>query len=115
MVEIQLPQQEELGIMSDTEILGELEFNTVTMDQLETMLPKHLVEAVQYTVNTDEAPHTHSLRSSRRKGLGGLSMSAEDDPLLTEEDASAVASITVRGGFERQIVRAQSESASSTA
>lgn len=105
MVEIQVPQQDELGFMSDTEILGDLGFSTVTMDDLEVMLPKELVEAVQYTVNGDEANHTHSLRSQRRAESGDSVLSADDD----------IASITVRGGFEREIVRAASESASSTA
>jgi hypothetical protein len=115
MVEIQVPQQDELGFMSDTEILGDLGFSTVTMDDLETMLPKELVEAVKYTVNGDEANHTHSLRSQRRAESGDSVPSAEDDMVSTEEDASSNTSITVRGGFEREIVRAASESASSTA
>ncbi|KAG0239566.1 hypothetical protein BGX31_002638 [Mortierella sp. GBA43] len=114
MVEIQIPQQEELGIMSDTEILGELGLNTVTMDELETMLPKDLMDAVQYTIN-DETPRMDSLRNQRPTEAGHSHRSVNGNPVVAEDDASAAASITVHGGFERQIVRAASESASSVA
>jgi hypothetical protein len=114
MVEIQIPQQEELGIMSDTEILGELGLNTVTRDELETMLPKDLMDAVQYTIN-DEAPRMDSLRNQRPTEAGHSHQSVNGNPMVAEDDASAAASITVRGGFERQIVRAASESAPSVA
>ncbi|KAF9988520.1 hypothetical protein BGZ65_001982 [Modicella reniformis] len=111
MVEIQIPQQDDLSIISDTEILGDLGFNTVTMDELETMLPEHLIDTVQYTVNPDETHHPHSPRSQK----GDSPISTEEEPVLAEDDASTAASITVRGGFEREIVRAASEGASSTA
>ncbi|KAG0360261.1 Transcription factor Dp-2 [Gamsiella multidivaricata] len=98
MVEIQIPQQDELSIISDTEILGDLGFNTVSVNELETMLPKSLVDAVQYTVNAEE-----DLRSSR------------ENSTAAGNGVQAATSITVRGGFEREIVRAASEDASSNA
>ncbi|KAG0300391.1 Transcription factor Dp-2 [Dissophora globulifera] len=91
MVEIQIPQQDDLSIISDTEILGDLGLNALTTDELEGMLPAGLTNVVQYTVNTERRTHN-----------GDMSTSSNDEPL----------SITVRGGFEREIIRTVNEGAS---
>ncbi|KAF9320394.1 Transcription factor Dp-2 [Podila minutissima] len=51
MVEIQIPHQEELCIISDTEILGDLGLGTVSMSELKTMLPKDLLGNARYVTN----------------------------------------------------------------
>ncbi|KAG0025764.1 Transcription factor Dp-2 [Podila clonocystis] len=51
MVEIQIPHQEELCIISDTEILGDLGLGTVSMNDLKTMLPKDLLGNARYVTN----------------------------------------------------------------
>ncbi|KAF9319097.1 Transcription factor Dp-2 [Podila horticola] len=50
MVEIQIPHQEELCIISDTEILGDLGLGTVSMNDLKT-LPKDLLGHARYVTN----------------------------------------------------------------
>ncbi|KAF9373347.1 Transcription factor Dp-2, partial [Podila verticillata] len=50
-VEIQIPQQEELCIISDTEILGDLGLGTVSLNDLKTMLPKDLLGNARYVTN----------------------------------------------------------------
>ncbi|ORZ26573.1 hypothetical protein BCR41DRAFT_201815 [Lobosporangium transversale] len=126
MVEIQIPQQDELSIISDTEILGDLGFNTVTMDELETMLPKNLIDAVKYTVNSEER-HNRSPRGHRRMrasedmllSAAAASDTTDGDSTMTATDGDAdmmsgPTCITVRGGFEREIVRAASEGVSAS-
>ncbi|KAI1296203.1 hypothetical protein EDD11_007499 [Mortierella claussenii] len=116
-VEIQIPQQDELSIISDTEILGDLGFNTVTMDDLETMLPSHLMNAVKYTINAEE--RQRSPRSQRRSKVDEVLPTLVDSEMVTmsvpADHMAGPTCITVRGGFEREIVRAASEDASSTA
>lgn len=50
-VEIQIPHQEELCIISDTEILGDLGLGTVSLNDLKTMLPKDLLGNARYVTN----------------------------------------------------------------
>ncbi|KAG0349041.1 hypothetical protein BGZ54_004491, partial [Gamsiella multidivaricata] len=75
MVEIKIPHQEELSIISDTEILGDLGLNEVPLNELKTMLPPNALQNARYTTNTKVVP-----------GMG--------------EELMA----TVCGGFERALV-----------
>jgi len=78
MVEIKIPHQDELSIISDTEILGDLGLNEVPLSELKKMLPQEALEKAGYTTtstNTD----------------------GSTDNVMT----------TVRGGFERALVCAQ--------
>ncbi|KAF9318995.1 Transcription factor Dp-2, partial [Linnemannia elongata] len=43
MVEIKIPHQDELSIISDTEILGDLGMNTVSLNELKEMLPEDMI------------------------------------------------------------------------
>ncbi|KAF9195077.1 Transcription factor Dp-2 [Haplosporangium sp. Z 27] len=88
IVDIAIQQQEELVIMSDSEILGDLGFNTLTIDELEDILPKEYIDAVQFTVNTEERVP-----------------SSEDDSDMAIENGARATTITVQGGFEREFVR----------
>ncbi|KAF9315389.1 hypothetical protein BG003_003097 [Podila horticola] len=60
-VEIRIPQHEELSVISDTEILGDLGLNSVSMEELQTMLPGDLMDSVQYVTNSSYLqPHPQS-------------------------------------------------------
>ncbi|KAF9183486.1 Transcription factor Dp-2 [Haplosporangium sp. Z 767] len=113
MVEIQIPYQDDLSIISDTEILGDLGFNTVALDDLQAMLPKNLMDTVQYAVNVEDNTHPqlhHNLLATRRSH--DVSAPGEDTSMADIDRSSSPANVTVRGGFEREIVRAASEGAS---
>ncbi|CAO3569428.1 unnamed protein product [Mortierella alpina] len=71
MVEIKMPHQEELSIISDTEILGDLGLNTVSLNELKATLPQELLENACYGASAAEG------------------------------EADGNAAVTVRGGFER--------------
>ncbi|KAF9149686.1 Transcription factor Dp-2 [Linnemannia schmuckeri] len=43
MVEVKIPHQDELSIISDTEILGDLGMNTVSLNELKEMLPEDMI------------------------------------------------------------------------
>ncbi|KAF9360606.1 Transcription factor Dp-2 [Mortierella sp. AD094] len=114
MVEIQIPQQEEPIIMSDTEILGDLGFNTLTIDELEVILPKEFIDAVQYTVDNEE--RQQSPCGQQRVLSSDMSMCrGGDDSVMTGSDAIGATSVTIQGGFEREFVRAASEGHSAVA
>ncbi|KAF9097098.1 Transcription factor Dp-2 [Mortierella sp. AD031] len=116
-VKIQIPQNDELSIISDTEILGDLGFNAVTLDDLQAMLPNEdLMEAAQYVVN---ARDRQQQQGSRRRTSDMSSI--VDESAIHHGDAAAVTmpvtgetSVIVRGGHEREIVRAASEAAESS-
>ncbi|KAF9425882.1 hypothetical protein BGZ94_007132 [Podila epigama] len=55
MVEIQMPHQEEMCIISDTEILGDLGLGTVSLTDLKAMLPNDLLSNARYVVHANEA------------------------------------------------------------
>src|SRR5690554_4117736 len=113
MVEIQIPYQDDLSIVSDTEILGDLGFNTVALDELQAMLPKNLMDTVQYAVNVEDNTHPqlhHSHVATRRSR--DVSAPGEDSSMADVDRSGSPANVTVRGGFEREIVRAASEGAS---
>ncbi|KAG0306773.1 hypothetical protein BGZ98_001734 [Dissophora globulifera] len=76
MVEIKIPHQEELSIISDTEILGDLGLNEVPLNELREILPQDALENARYTTTT----------KPNADGTG--------------ETVIAV----VRGGFERALV-----------
>ncbi|KAF9126227.1 Transcription factor Dp-2 [Mortierella sp. 14UC] len=113
-VRIQIPHySEELSIISDTEILGDLGFNAVTLDDLQAMLPSgDLMESARYVVSARD--HHRQQRSSRRCDsdisaiVDGLAIHGHDDPA----SMSGTTNVIVRGGHEREIVRAASESRS---
>ncbi|KAG0001132.1 Transcription factor Dp-2 [Entomortierella chlamydospora] len=108
IVEIQIPQQEEPIVMSDTEILGDLGFNTLTIDELETILPKEFVDVVQYTESVEE--RQQSPCSQQRVQSSDMSARHNsDDSVMTGGDATGATSVTIQGGFEREFVRAASE------
>ncbi|KAF9110380.1 Transcription factor Dp-2 [Mortierella sp. AM989] len=112
MVEIQIPQKEEPIIMSDTEILGDLGFNTLTIDELESILPKDFINSVQYTVNTEE--HRQSPYNQQCAQLSDADMRhSGDDSVMVVDEAAGATSVTIQGGFEREFVRAASEGHSS--
>ncbi|KAG0213827.1 Transcription factor Dp-2 [Mortierella sp. GBA30] len=115
MVEIQIPQQEDVSIISDTEILGDLGFNTVALDELQTMLPPNLMATVQYAVSMEDEQH-HPIDSSQRASgcSRDVSSPSDGDSMMDLDATSALTNVTVRGGFEREIVRAASEGVSST-
>ncbi|KAF9380826.1 Transcription factor Dp-2 [Mortierella sp. AD011] len=108
IVEIQISQQEEPIVMSDTEILGDLGFNTLTIDELETILPKEFVDIVQYTENAEErqqSPCSHQ----RVQSSDMTARHNSDDSIMTGGDATGATSVTIQGGFEREFVCAASE------
>ncbi|KAG0070496.1 Transcription factor Dp-2 [Linnemannia elongata] len=103
-VRIQIPHNDELSIISDTEILGDLGHNAVTLEDLQAMLPTDLMESAQYVVSARD----RHLRAQRRDSdivsiVDGLTIRGEEDRL------SGATNVIVRGGHERQIVRAASE------
>ncbi|KAF9990728.1 Transcription factor Dp-2 [Mortierella antarctica] len=115
MVEIKIPQQEDVSIISDTEILGDLGYNTVELDELQAMLPPNLMDNVQYAVSLEDNQERTS-PSSQRRLQAALGASAAAVGVSTMDlNSSPLTSVTVRGGFEREIVRAASEGASSSA
>lgn len=77
-MEIRIPQHEELSIISDTEILGDLGLNSVSMDELQAMLPSDLMDSVQYIANSASYRQPHPAQSH----------------------------VTVQSGFEREIFSA---------
>ncbi|KAI1318243.1 Transcription factor Dp-2 [Mortierella claussenii] len=79
MVEIKIPHQEELSIISDTEILGEMGLNQVPLTDLKAMLPQEAFDKARYTTAT-----------------------VQDIVDSGNENMCVVA--TVRGGFERALV-----------
>ncbi|KAG0298831.1 Transcription factor Dp-2 [Linnemannia gamsii] len=104
-VRIQIPQSDELSIISDTEILGNLGYNAVTLDDLQAMLPNDLMQSAQYVIGARD----RHLRARRRDSdivsiVDGLAIHGDDDHV------SGATNVIVRGGHERQIVRAASES-----
>ncbi|KAF9913319.1 Transcription factor Dp-2 [Linnemannia zychae] len=113
-VRIQIPHHgDELSIISDTEILGDLGFNTVTLDDLQAMLPSgDLMESAQYVISARD--HHRQQRNSRRRDsdisaiVDGLAIHGHDGPV----SRSGVTNVIVRGGYEREIIRAASESRS---
>ncbi|CAO3564127.1 unnamed protein product [Mortierella alpina] len=116
MVEIKIPQQEDVSIISDTEILGDLGYNTVELDELQAMLPQDLMDNVQYAVSLEETRDRSNLSSRRSLQPSlGASVGAAGDSTMDLDSSSPLTSVTVRGGFEREIVRAASEGISSTA
>ncbi|KAF9968001.1 Transcription factor Dp-2 [Mortierella alpina] len=116
MVEIKIPQQEDVSIISDTEILGDLGYNTVELDELQAMLPQDLMNNVQYAVSIEETQDRSNPSSQREHQSSlGASVAAVGDATMDLDSSSPLTSVTVRGGFEREIVRAASEGISSTA
>ncbi|KAG9323416.1 hypothetical protein KVV02_002576 [Mortierella alpina] len=79
MVEIKMPHQEELSIISDTEILGDLGLNTVSLNELKATLPQELLENACYGASAAEG----------------------------EVDGNTI--VTVRGGFERAMFCSQAQ------
>ncbi|KAG0197139.1 hypothetical protein BGX28_009358 [Mortierella sp. GBA30] len=77
MVEIKMPHHEELSIISDTEILGDLGLNTMTLNELKATLPQGLLENARF------APV-----------VGGS----------TESVLNNGTTVALRGGFERAMV-----------
>ncbi|KAF9570397.1 Transcription factor Dp-2 [Mortierella alpina] len=115
MVEIQIPQQEDVSIISDTEILGDLGYNTVEFEELQAMLPQNLMDNVQYAVTLEDNQHRASPSSqcTLQSSLGVSAAAVRESTMNV--DSSPLTSVTVRGGFEREIVRAASEGISSSA
>ncbi|KAF8926045.1 Transcription factor Dp-2, partial [Dissophora ornata] len=105
LVEIQIPQQDELSVISDTEILGDLGFNTLTLDELEALVPHDLIDSIRYTVNSEEVQPRRQ-RSPRHQRRVPELTSTSDDSAMEVDGTTASRSVTVRGGFEREIVRA---------
>ncbi|KAG0372965.1 hypothetical protein BGX24_012341 [Mortierella sp. AD032] len=106
-VRIQIPHNsEELSIISDTEILGDLGFNAVTLNDLQAMLPSDLMESAQRRDSDISAI------------VGELAIHGHDDPMSDSANVcvgmnvSGATNVIVRGGHEREIVRAASESQS---
>lgn len=75
MVEIKIPHQEELSIISDTEILGDLGLNEVPLNELRAMLPQEALDSAGYTTTS-------------------MDSDGSTDNVMT----------TVRGGFERALL-----------
>ncbi|KAF9577933.1 hypothetical protein BGW38_006560, partial [Lunasporangiospora selenospora] len=63
-VEIQIPYHDELTIVSDTEILGNLGLNTLKLNALRSMLSKELMDIVKYHVNSEESQRRRSRQPS---------------------------------------------------
>ncbi|KAI8596562.1 hypothetical protein EDD21DRAFT_387876 [Dissophora ornata] len=72
MVEVKIPHQQELSIISDTKILADLGLNEVCQEKLHAMLPQDMLDSARYTTKTTG------------DGCGGQEVM-----------------VTVRGGFER--------------
>ncbi|KAF9959770.1 Transcription factor Dp-2 [Mortierella alpina] len=117
MVEIKIPQQEDVSIISDTEILGDLGYNTVEFDELQAMLPQNLMDTVQYAVSLedDQGRSNPSSHCRLQSSLGVPAAAVGSSTMDLDSSSSPLTSVTVRGGFEREIIRAASEGVSSSA
>ncbi|KAF9551164.1 Transcription factor Dp-2 [Mortierella hygrophila] len=103
-VRIQIPQNDDLSVISDTEILGDLGYNAVTLEDLQAMLPNDLMESAQYVVSArDRHLRARHHNSDIVSIVDGLVIHSEED------HESGATNVIVRGGHERQIVRAASE------
>ncbi|KAG0280537.1 Transcription factor Dp-2 [Linnemannia exigua] len=126
-VRIQIPQNsEELSIISDTEILGDLGFNAVTLDDLQAMLPSDLMESAQYVISARDhhRQQQHQQQQQQQRSrcrdsdisaiVGGLAIHGHDDPMSDSANmsvsvnVSGATNVIVCGGHEREIVRATS-------
>lgn len=69
MVEIKIPHQEELSIISDTEILSDLGLNQVPLNELRTMLPQEALDDAGYTTTSDADGSTDNVMTTVRGGF----------------------------------------------
>ncbi|KAF9119663.1 transcription factor Dp, member 3, partial [Mortierella sp. 14UC] len=83
MVEVKIPHQDELSIISDTEILSDLGMNTVSLSELKEMLPEDMIPSGCFATAT---------------ATGGDTSSHE----MT--DSGVDVRVTVSNGYERAIV-----------
>lgn len=89
-VEVRVSQQEELYVISDTEILSELRLNSVGMNDLQAMLPKkEMMDSVRYSTATAEE----------------LEAAAAAAMATSEALAASGPRVTVLSGFERQMLK----------
>ncbi|KAF9906532.1 hypothetical protein EC991_000539 [Linnemannia zychae] len=83
MVEVKIPHQDELSIISDTEILGDLGMNTVSLNELKEMLPEDMIPSGCFATAI---------------ATGGDASSQEMN------DSGVDVRVTVSNGYERAIV-----------
>ncbi|KAK3840727.1 MAG: hypothetical protein J3R72DRAFT_170561 [Linnemannia gamsii] len=83
MVEVKIPHQDELSIISDTEILGDLGMNTVSLSELKGLLPEDMIPSGCFATAT---------------ATGGDISNHE----MT--DSGVDVRVTVSNGYERAIV-----------
>ncbi|KAF9536355.1 hypothetical protein BGW38_010215 [Lunasporangiospora selenospora] len=79
------------NIISDTEVLGDLGLNNVTMAALEDMLSSDLLKIAQYSSTTATA------------GCGSPSPTTRA-PSTSSTSGPTPMTVTVRGGFERELI-----------
>ena len=86
MVEVKIPHQDELSIISDTEILGDLGLNTVTMSELKEMCPEDMIPAGCFAAGT---------------GVEGRSGEVSSHEMT---DSGVDVRVSVNNGYERAMV-----------
>lgn len=87
MVEIKIPHQDELSIISDTEILGDLGMNTVSLNELKEMLPEDMIPSGCFATAT---------------GAGARAAGEISSHEMT--DSGVDVRVTVSNGYERAMV-----------
>ncbi|KAF9924688.1 hypothetical protein FBU30_005381 [Linnemannia zychae] len=84
MVEVKIPHQDDLSIISDTEILGDLGMNTVALSELKEMLPEDMIPSGCFAT------------SAAACGEASGDMSSHDSGVDVH--------VTVSNGYERAII-----------
>ncbi|KAF9108565.1 Transcription factor Dp-2 [Mortierella sp. AM989] len=69
MVEIKMPHNEELNIISDTEIVGDLGLNDVPLSDLRAMLPQDVIDRAGYATTTTSGAHGDNIIASVQGGF----------------------------------------------
>ncbi|KAF9104484.1 Transcription factor Dp-2 [Mortierella sp. GBA35] len=70
MVEVKIPHQDELSIISDTEILGDLGLNTVSMSELREMCPEDMIPSGCFAAGTGIGRRTGEVSSHEMTDSG---------------------------------------------
>ncbi|KAF9976662.1 hypothetical protein BGZ73_008059 [Actinomortierella ambigua] len=71
MVQIQIPSQDDLHVVSDTEVLGEMGLNKISHQSLRRMLPKELMDNVQYATSQAQLNGGNNSSSNSVSGADG--------------------------------------------
>ncbi|KAG0238655.1 hypothetical protein BGW41_008129 [Actinomortierella wolfii] len=119
MVEIKMPYQEDLNVISDSEVLSEMGLNEISHQSLRQLLTKELMDHVQYSTNQAQLDgdvsevhsvhrrHHHSVSGRQRSEGMGDEEDGDDEDADEDEDGLESKTVWVRRGFERQIILAR--------